>query len=1068
MSDVNIVVGITGDVSGGRVIKKSLDDISTSSKGAVSGTKQLETQARATTVAASGLSRAIGALSTAFSALQVIKMADQYTVMEARLKSVAKTTQETTRMMGELRRISNATGSEMNTSLSILQRLSFVREEIKATNNDMLAFTETVTKLGVTSGALPEAMKAGLTQLGQALSSQYTRAEEFNSIMENIPAVGKAIADEIGVTTGQMRQLVVEGKLLSSDVFAAVLNQTEKVRLEFEQFPKTAAQGAKQMVNSFDQIIAQANSATGATNAIGMALRGVGTGAKVIYNGLATTFDFMVAGITETVNLMLVGINKAIQGMNWVKRNAPSWTGIDKTQIDLFQTSDIGGALKAANAARKDRESALFGDDFSAAITPEQHDISQDYAKIAKEIAGKGKENKEALKAQKKIQDELTDAIKESRSETEKLYDQIAEMERLKPFAKTNEQSEAIAKNIKNARAELDKLRVEAELNSPVGKAFQSLASEIDDGFKDAFKSAFTESDGGFKALLNGWKNMFKSFLADLAYQAFARPIVLSVVGGVGGMMGLSSDAIAAASSTGQGTANSMGKSGLGSLTSYGSSALSIGKSFLAGQSITAGLGKYAAQASSMLGGSFAQNVAVQKFVTQAGTFANMASGAVGGISANLLGLANKNMYVDAALSSIGTAVGGFFGGPVGAFAGGFIGSAIGGLFGGGKPSDKSQGGTLDYSTLARTTNGQTGKKYSAQNAAYAGGILDILQDAVTAVQSVGGSASGSANILVGSRDGLRYNGQNFGNNSQAFQDKIFSDLAKSITGLEGTFKTIFDKLGVSSGNLTAAFQFGAQYDATINPAKAAADAMSEAIKTLNVNMQSLIDTATNLGLPIEEYTKALEKQRDAAVGALKAQAAGFASLEEMTKTFKAFLDGQSLSTNSSLTPLEKLGLAQKNFDDLLKTAQGGDLTVTSDLLGAAATLVELGRGIYASSVSFVALESFVRSSVSEIAKAAGVPGYAIGTNSASPGLAMVGERGRELVRMGGGEQVFTAGQTAGIMALSGNAAGDIVRSNGQIAAMLDENTQEAREARKESVKTRKLMERMLNYMKVA
>ncbi|MEV5913372.1 transglycosylase SLT domain-containing protein [Streptomyces chartreusis] len=46
----------------------------------------------------------------------------------------------------------------------------------------------------------------------------------------------------------------------------------------------------------------------------------------------------------------------------------------------------------------------------------------------------------------------------------------------------------------------------------------------------------------------------------------------------------------------------------------------------------------------------------------------------------------------------------------------------------------------------------------------------------------------------------------------------------------------------------------------------------------------------------------------------------------------------------------------------------------------------------------------------------AGNTGYATGTLSASPGLALVGERGRELVAFGGGERVFNNQETEGIL----------------------------------------------------
>lgn len=44
------------------------------------------------------------------------------------------------------------------------------------------------------------------------------------------------------------------------------------------------------------------------------------------------------------------------------------------------------------------------------------------------------------------------------------------------------------------------------------------------------------------------------------------------------------------------------------------------------------------------------------------------------------------------------------------------------------------------------------------------------------------------------------------------------------------------------------------------------------------------------------------------------------------------------------------------------------------------------------------------------------IPGYAVGTRSAAPGFALVGERGPELVYFGGGEQVMTAQETAALM----------------------------------------------------
>src|SRR5690606_12866503 len=280
-------------------------------------------------------------------------------------------------------------------------------------------------------------------------------------------------------------------------------------------------------------------------------------------------WDGIIAGILEGINLIKTAMNSLIGAVNLGKKYIPF---ADKTPLEQMQTQEVGSIFAEMAASRRERASNLYSDPFQGDLKTQNREISKDYAEIVKGLS----ESTKLTKEQKRIQDQLADAVKKSRTEQEQLHFAIAEMERLRPFAKTAEQVKAIETNIANARKELDKLRVEAELKSPTAKAFASLASEIDDGFKDAFKSAFSESDGGFKKLIDGWKNTFKDFLAELAYQAAARPIMVSIVGAVGGVMGLSSGAIGsvlgnvtgAPNILGGGTGGGMGLSGLSSIGS--------------------------------------------------------------------------------------------------------------------------------------------------------------------------------------------------------------------------------------------------------------------------------------------------------------------------------------------------------------------------------------------------------------------------------------------------------------------------------------------------------------------
>ena len=1056
MVDVGVSVGIIPDTSGARVIKTSLDQITKESAKAEAASQRLA-NSQLRLVASNNSAQAAFNKSTAQikaaenamiaaeirakqlanaqnrlneqgqkgqatfgnlkgiiagyigiqTVINVIKTADAYTLMNQRLKEIAGSTREASGMMAQLRSISNKTGTEIGTSLSILQRLSFVRNEINATNNDMLNFTSTITKLGVISGASQDAMKFGLTQLGQSLSSQIVRAEEFNSIMENIPAVGVKIAEGLGVTTGQLRQLVVNGKLLSSDVFAVILNQTDEINRKFEEMPMTAGKGLQVLRNAFSEIIDDINTGTDGASNLGRVLAGLGDIAKVIYIGWNGVFTMIGNGFAKAANSATAFANIVITGYNktYGLLGGPAggllyarYGEVSKFEGGNLSNAEIDAESERRNKATIDR---LFPDTKPLA-SPTKRAVSKPGGKTYAEIAaglGTGNADKKGIAEAKRQQKELESAINGSRTEMEKLNDEVAHLESLKSVAKTTKEVELLNRGIQNTQNEIEKLRVKAELDSPLVKTFKDVADEIQDGFKDAFKSAFDGGGSTFKKFTDGIKKSFKSMLLDLAYQAAVKPIIVSVLGVAGGALGISNGALNSVLGTGGGAAGAAGTgaSGIGSLSS-------IATSLLSGSLYSNTLSGFGIQAGNFLSGNALSTL---PWASGAGSlpglmgsaFGNFGYGAIGSLGANLLGLGGGiggtiggglgTLAGGAIGSSLGTILG-FAGGPIGAIAGGFLGSALGGLFGGGKPSNMAQWGGIDLATGATVnTGGQTGKKFSQANADFRDKVLGEAGNLAKLFQSVGGTTKGNLNITIGSRDGLwLHNGEmnpggvsssktNFGKDSEALVKAVMQRVVSMTTGLSATFQSILNKTGVSdTAKLASNFEFGMSYDALLKgQTQSPTEALAEAIKALDANMQSMLKTATDLGLPIDKYTEALQKQKEATIGALKAQQAGFSSLEEMTRTFDNFFNGQALGDTSTLTPEQKLQVAQDNFGALLKKAQGGDYSVTQDLLSSANTLISQGRDVYASSVDYSNLEGFVRSSVKGVATAEGYNG---------------------------------------------------------------------------------------------
>src|SRR5690606_23204187 len=101
----------------------------------------------------------------------------------------------------------------------------------------------------------------------------------------------------------------------------------------------------------------------------------------------------------------------------------------DKTQLERMQTQDVGSIFSEMAAARRERLSNLYDDPFEKGMETQTREISKNYAEIFKGLS----DGTDKKKEQKRIQDQLTDAIKRSRTEEEQLHFAIAEMERLRP-----------------------------------------------------------------------------------------------------------------------------------------------------------------------------------------------------------------------------------------------------------------------------------------------------------------------------------------------------------------------------------------------------------------------------------------------------------------------------------------------------------------------------------------------------------------------------------------------------------------------------------------------------------
>lgn len=397
----------------------------------------------------------------------LLKMADGYNQLQARIRGITKETGDYMAVSRQLSAIAKKTGNDLRATVDTFQRLSFSRNELGATNGQLLELTEIVQQLGVISGSSGEAMKAGLLQFDQAMSAGVVRAEEFNSLLENMPALANKIADSLGVSVGQLRKMVLEGKLTSKEVFEGLLSKSAEVRKEFEAMPMTLERATNSMLQDLQETVGQIDQNIGVTRDLAneisslsnfvkengeafTVLANIVTGViKVVYNTVKLLVQGLAGFLSSTV-AVIGGVNVAIlEGINHVAREAtkkinemltkfnslPDWLRFG-VKIDLFKAPQLNttGAKGFLRGATKELDKLSvemsktadgiregFLQTFSAlpsrksGAVVRERDVNAVKGKGSKASADDGKKKKKAAdKAAKELKEREERFLKES------------------------------------------------------------------------------------------------------------------------------------------------------------------------------------------------------------------------------------------------------------------------------------------------------------------------------------------------------------------------------------------------------------------------------------------------------------------------------------------------------------------------------------------------------------------------------------------------------------------------------------------------------------------------------
>ncbi|MDT7240113.1 tape measure protein [Citrobacter freundii] len=454
-----IYYDIEADVSGllkaqGKA-NKSLDSIGNSATTAAKKMDELQTN----------INRVAGAIAASLVVdwgKAFLVAADNMSQLNSRIERLTGSAASASQTMQTLMNISSATGGSLQDTQKLWESLSTALKDTGATNGQVLQLTETLQKIGRIGGSSSEEMANALRQFGQSISSGTVRAEEFNSILEQMPELARQIAAGMGVSIGELRQLMLGGKLTAEDALNAIQKQTGSVNAEFEKLPRTLSQANTALTNSFLSMIDSVNQATGASSGLVAIIDSMAAALDRLV-GKAASADAQISDLNSTAEMFTrrartwswLGLdgweaqNKALAGLSnkaamlvgdLAAVSKASQTAANTKPIEIKTTgSAIGSKSKGGkSAAQKEAEqyakaqesvnqkldelrqkaelSAVSVGELSraqAVLNAQQslgNDATQEQVILAGQYAAKAWDNANALRAQAKAEKERTDA----------------------------------------------------------------------------------------------------------------------------------------------------------------------------------------------------------------------------------------------------------------------------------------------------------------------------------------------------------------------------------------------------------------------------------------------------------------------------------------------------------------------------------------------------------------------------------------------------------------------------------------------------------------------------------
>ncbi len=474
--------------------------------------KNVQGQTNALQKSVKGLQAAFAGVGLTFLAKKTILAATNFEKLNQRLKILTKENGTYSQSLKLAEEAQTKFGLSTTDALEGVTNLQARLGPLGSTMDEITAIFNGFNTAAILSGASAQEQAGAMRQLTQALGSGVLRGDEFNSISEQMSAVLKPIADQLGVNVGALRDMAAEGKITKDVVVAA-----------FKEIEKEGSKALKQLIKNDPTMVFKvlSNETEKLSIAVGNLLAPAVLDAVRLLTQLTKSItDFMASPIVQTAAIF-AGIALAIKGVTAASALLSAAQTMLVAKFALTSAGAIAMAKAQATASLATKALAISTGALTIALNALplvalvtllglattaviKHKKAQaDFNKVVTE--GSGQQVNELLKEQRTIQEELTKKLEKANGRQKQgIKNRLAEvnadiallegrsktLEKEKEITEEKKKQEEINKKIKETQTEQQKQA--EELKEAYKRVGDSIATNIRDSLVEAVKGTKT------------------------------------------------------------------------------------------------------------------------------------------------------------------------------------------------------------------------------------------------------------------------------------------------------------------------------------------------------------------------------------------------------------------------------------------------------------------------------------------------------------------------------------------------------------------------------------------------